>query len=283
MKHRFLICSLIVLGISAAAAAQTAPARSLANTSSSSTPETESSSGSSSVYSATIQPTRPMVNAPHSAIALTAGTLGAGLEISTPIGRYVGIRAGAHGIAFSGNFTSNDVPFTARLDETSATFQVDVSPFGGRFRISPGVMVYNGIHASARAFIAPGQKIDLGNDTYTSSVTAPITGDASFHFGSNFSPMLTMGWSNLLHSSRFAIPLEFGAVFTGKPKFVLNFSGYACDEHNICGNLETEADAQTNINQERATWQDNLDKVPIIPVVSIGFAYRFGGMGIPSR
>jgi hypothetical protein len=285
--NRFRICTLIALGISGVVVAQTsksiAPAASLADTSSSSSPETENASGSSNVYSATIQPTRPLHNPPHSAIAVTASTLGVGLEIATPIGRYVGLRAGGHGLAFGGDFTSNDIPFTARLNETSATFQVDVSPFGGRFRISPGVMVYNGIHASAAAFIAPGEKIDLGDDTYTSSASAPVRADASFHFGSNFSPMLTMGWSNLLHSSRFAIPLEFGAVFTGKPKFVLNFSGFACDQNNHCGNLETDAEAQRNVNEERATWQDNLDKVPIIPIVSIGFAYRFGGMGIPSR
>jgi|SRR6187402_2723364 len=284
MKYRFLLCSLLVLATSVAVRAQTSTAAApSANLSSSSAPEGERSSGSSNVYSATIQPVRPMRNAPRSAISLTASTLGVGLEISTPIGRYVGLRAGGHGLAFSGDFTSNGVPFSARLNQTSATFQVDVSPFGGRFRISPGLMVYNGVHASARAFIAPGQKIDLGSDTYTSSAAAPITGDASFRFGGNFSPMVTMGWSNLLHSSRFAIPLEFGAVFTGKPKFVLNFAGFACDQNNHCANLETDAEAQRNVNEERATWQDNLNKVPIIPLVSIGFAYRFGGMGILSR
>jgi len=280
MKRRFLLCSLVVFGTSLAASAQAANGTAPAANLSSSAPGAE---GSSNVYSATVHPVRPMRNAPKSTIALTASTLGVGLEISTPIGRYVGLRAGGHGLAFGGDFTSSGIPFTARLNETSATFQVDVSPFGGRFRISPGLMVYNGIHASARAFITPGEKIDLGSDTYTSSATAPIHADSSFHFGSNFSPMLTMGWSNLLHSSRFAMPLEFGAVFTGKPKFVLNFAGFACDQNNHCANLETDAEAQRNVNDERATWQDSLNKVPIIPIISIGFAYRFGGMGILAR
>lgn len=236
-----------------------------------------------SSYSVTIRPPRPLLEAPHSTFALTASTLGVGVEIATPLGRYLGVRGGFHMLPLQANFNANGIPYVAKLDEKSIAAQVDIAPFGGGFRVSPGLLLYNGVRASARATIAAGQGFDLGDATYTSSTTDPVIASSNLHFGSNFAPMVTMGWRNLLRTSRFTIPLEIGAVFTGAPKFSLNLTGTACDKQNQCGNLATDVDAQKNLAVERAKWKDNLSRIPVLPIISIGFAYRFGGMSIPSR
>jgi hypothetical protein len=210
---------------------------------------------------------------------LTAGSLGIGGEFTYAFNRYLAARAGVHGLPLSISAESNGFPFTADIKLLNGTFQVDYAPFGGRFRISPGLLAYNGLSARAHANVAAGQTFDLNDDTYTSSAIDPIKADASFKFGRNAAPMLTIGWSNLLPSKRFAMPLEIGAVFTGTAKFNFDLSGTACDSHGSCGNIATEPDAQADLNAERAKWRDTLSDIPIYPILSIGFSYRFGGMG----
>lgn len=213
-------------------------------------------------------------------IAITAGSLGAGIEAAVPVNRKVAIRGGFHMLDLALHFKTSDIPYEADAYLRSATVQVDFFPRKGNFHISPGLMVYNGMHGDAHAVIPAGQSFDMGYGTYVSSATSPVKADATLRMGYSTTPMLTFGWRSILPGRwRWTMPVEIGAVYIGTPKFTLNMSGVACDQNNNCGDLSTEPEAQADLQRERDDWADTIQQVKAYPIISIGVGYRFGSRG----
>lgn len=223
-------------------------------------------------------PVRRLPVEPRRSITLDASTLGAGIQLTTPVNTHVALRAGFHAMELSHEFKSSGFPYMASLSEKSLAMQVDIAPFGGKFRISPGVLAMNNIRATAHAVVPAGSNFDMGDGTYTSSAADPITADANMQFGYNLSPMLTIGWHTILPNRwRITMPVEFGAVYTGAARFDLNIKGSACDSGGYCGDIASDPQAQTDLNKERDKWKNTFSDYPFLPVVSIGIGYRFGG------
>lgn len=220
----------------------------------------------------------PEPRVPRPVLAITGGTLGAGLEFTASISNKVALRSGFHAINLTLHFEEDKIPYAATAVMRSATVQIDIAPRGGNFRISPGLMVYNNMGGSAHAVVPAGNSFDMGDGTYVSNASDPITADAALKLGNSLSPMLTFGFRSILPRRwRFTMPVEFGAVYTGTPKFTLNMSGSACDQNNQCGNLATDAEAQRDLEKERQSWNDTISQIKAYPIVSIGLGYRFGG------
>lgn len=215
---------------------------------------------------------------PTRSIALDASTLGAGLQMTFPVNEHVALRTGFHAMELSHEFKTSGFPYMASVSAKSFALQLDIAPFGGKFRVSPGVLAMNDIRATAHAVVPAGSSFDMGDGTYTSSASDPITADAKMQFGYNLSPMMTIGWHTILPNRwRITMPVEIGAVYTGAAKFDLNIKGSACDSSGYCGDIASDAQAQTDLNKERDRWTNTFHDYPFLPVVSIGVGYRFGG------
>jgi hypothetical protein len=209
-------------------------------------------------------------------------TSGVGFDVATPLGRRFNLRGGASFLNYTPSITSDGITYSGTIDFRTAEASVDYYPFVGSFRISPGLVFYNGLHIPATASVAPGAGFTLNDQKYYAGPNG-VTGSFDATFGNKVAPSLTVGWGNLLprHGGHFSVPFEIGAEFTGAPKIALNLTGSACISspctaanafplnspllNNFQGNQSAEAQNDAN----------DINGLKVFPIISIGLGYAF--------
>lgn len=209
------------------------------------------------------------------AIGVKADTLGAGIEIATPLSRGFNLRSGANFIAYGYPFDINGVNYNAELDFRSGEVRVDWFPWHNGFHISPGILYFKN-SISAIATVAPGQPFQLNDQSFVNSVNDPVHGTASVLIPHKVAPMLTLGFGNLLPRSgrHISVPFEVGVAYVGQMRVNVALSGTACTTDG-CVDMATDPSTQNDLKEEVSNVNDDLSRFPIYPIVSLGFAYRF--------
>jgi hypothetical protein len=214
---------------------------------------------------------------PFSTIALgfKASTLGAGLELATPLSRSLNLRAGANIVVFGYAFSIDGVDYHSDLRFRSAQASLDWFPSHRSFHISPGIL-YTRNSLLAVANVPPGQSFVLGNQPLINSINDPIGGTASVVFPRNFAPTLLVGFGNMIPrtGNHFSFPIELGAAFTGRPQINLNLSGTACTIDG-CFGAATGSIMQTALQKEIVKLNHYVRWFPVYPIAAAGVAYRF--------
>jgi len=203
--------------------------------------------------------------------------LGIGIEAATPVTYRTNVRVGFNVFSYSRGFTNDGVNYDASLSFRSLETHFDWFPFAGGFHLSPGLMVYNGNQVKANATVNGGRSFTLGNTTYISDASTPISGTGKIGFN-KVAPSLLAGWGNLLPRSEkhFSVPFEFGAVFQGTPKATLNLVGDACDSTGgNCHNIGTDTNFQNNVIAQQNKLNNDMSFFKVYPVVSLGIGYKF--------
>ena len=120
------------------------------------------------------------------------------------------------------------------------------------------------------------QSFELGSQSYLNSIDDPVTGSASVVFPRKYAPMLLLGFGNIIPRSgrHLSFPVEFGAAYTGAPQIDVTLSGTACAQEG-CVNFAQNQEAQTNLKAEIYKLNEDLKRVPVYPIVSMGVAYHF--------
>lgn len=222
---------------------------------------------------------------PFSAVGLQVkvGLAGFGFDVATPLARKVNLRAGASFFSYSPHLTENGIDITGTVDFRSVTTNVDFYPFGGSFRISPGVNLHNGNHAAALAMVPGGETFSLNGVDYTSSASDPVHGTAEMTFGYKVAPLLTVGFGNMIpHGNRhWSVPFEIGVQYLGDGPYVaLALSGTACQPGVPaavgCQKIQNDKTTQDNVIAEQQDLSNKLSTLKFYPIVSIGYSYKFG-------
>jgi hypothetical protein len=208
-------------------------------------------------------------------IAFKANTLGAGIEIATPLSRNFGLRGQGNFLAFDYLFSIDGVDYDSRFNLQSGSLSFDWYPTHHKFRISPGVLYFKN-NLTAISGVPPGNYFELGSQGFINSVDDPLNGTASVIFPRHVAPMVTFAY-NLIgkRESRFTMPLELGVAYTGAAKIDVTLDGTACTNEG-CFAFSKNQEAQDSLKAEIQKLNRNLATLPIYPIVSIGFAYRFG-------
>jgi hypothetical protein len=209
------------------------------------------------------------------AVGLTASTLGAGFEVATPLSRTLNLRSGINVFSFAYPFIIDGVNYNAQLHFKSTASTVDWFPGHHSFHISPGIL-YAKNSMSAIASVGPGQNFELGDQPFLNSVDDPVAGAATVVFPHKIAPMVMMGFGNIIPRSRrhFSIPFEVGVAYTGAPQINVNLNGTACTTDG-CVSFASNAEAQASMKQEVSDLNEDLKRIPVYPIVSLGFAYHF--------
>ncbi len=97
-------------------------------------------------------------------IGVKVSTLGAGLEVATPLGRKFNLRGGLNLFRYSRPITNDGIHYQGQLKFQSGEAHLDWFPFGG-FHVSPGVLFYNGNELTATAMVPGGQTFSEGGAT----------------------------------------------------------------------------------------------------------------------
>jgi hypothetical protein len=196
--------------------------------------------------------------------------------LATPMAFKINLRSSVNFFAFDDPFSIDGINYTARLHLKSSETTVDWFPHAmGGFHVSPGFLYFKS-SMTAPAFVGPGQSFVLGTQTFINSVDDPVSGSSSVIYPRTFSPMLLLGYGNIIPRvrRRISVPIEFGVAYTGAPEISVALNGTACTT-NGCANFATNKQAQDNLKQEIHDLNEDLKRYPIFPIVSVGFAYHF--------
>ncbi|SOB80982.1 hypothetical protein SAMN06297144_1334 [Sphingomonas guangdongensis] len=191
--------------------------------------------------------------------AVTAGTLGIGPDVGVRFSDNLGIRANANFLSVGADFDSDDIEYDGDLKLRSFGAMIDVYPFGGAFRISGGARI-NKNRAEVRA--TPTGTFELGDATYTQAQVGTLSGRAEVK---DFAPALTLGWAGSKRRGFFFMT-EGGVLFQGTVRI---------REFTATGTAANNATFRADLERERQSLQDDVDKVKVYPILQFGIGYRF--------
>ena len=221
---------------------------------------------------------------PFSRFALGGGisTLGINLMAATNLNRYMNLRASGNVFQYTdSSISTNGFNVDANLNLASMGASVDIYPFPDHgLRFSPGVLFYNANAATATFAVQGGTSFTLNDTTYYASSSNPVMGNGSLGLNSTKPAFtITAGWGNMIPRSggHFSFPFEVGVALIGAPTLNIALtSGQVCDaQGQNCVNVATDADVQSNLQQQIAKDKSDLEPLKTYPIVSVGVAYSF--------
>jgi hypothetical protein len=262
------------------------------DSSSSSLVVAEASADGGAGHTASALRTNASPEGPLSRIALGGGLspLGIQLQAVTNLSNHFNLRATGNFFNYSTNFTSNGIAANAKLNLASAGASVDIYPFRAGFRVSPGLLFYNGNQLTATTAVAPGTSFTLNGTTYYSananSTTGatPVTGNGTLGLNTTKPAFtITTGWGNMVpRNGHWSFPFEIGVAVIGDPSVKVDLGGWACYDQaqTECTNISSTTNPiaiaiQSNLTSQVAKWTSDLKPLNTFPIISTGVAYSF--------
>ncbi len=217
--------------------------------------------------------------------------MGVQLSMTTNLNPHFNLRTSGNLFNYSTNFTASGIGANAKLEMKSAGTALDIYPFHKGFRISPGLLFYNGNQISADASVAGGTSFTLNNNTYYSANAnattgaTPVNGNALLGLHTtNPAFTITTGWGNTIpRKGHWSFPFEVGVAVIGAPSLKVNLGGWACYDQaqTLCTDITSKTDPiaidiQNNLAAQVAKWTKDIEPLKTYPIASFGVAYSFG-------
>ena len=230
---------------------------------------------------------------PFSKIAFGAGVSPQGIQFSmtTNLNPHLNLRTTGSVFCYSTDFTTSGIRADASLALKSVGTALDVYPFHKGFRISPGLLVYNGDQLTANASVPGGTSFTLNDQTYYSANANPATGAIPVNGNgllnlhtSSAAFTITTGWGNTVpRNGHWSFPFEIGVALSGAPSLKVNLGGWACYDQAqaVCTDITSKTDPialqiQSNLTAQVAKWTNDIEPLKTYPIASFGVAYSFG-------
>jgi hypothetical protein len=216
-------------------------------------------------------------------VGVTIGFGGIGFDAATPLvpGR-LNVRGGAGFFSYTYNGTISNEPVSAKLSLNNAKVMLDWFPFKGSFRLSGGTTVYNTTGVNGTVTVAGGTTLKIGNDTYTSSTTSPLTGNLALGLGGKAVPRFTLGWGNMVaNNHRIRFETEFGVEIIGTPTVSWTYGGSAClNGSEGCSTaympINSIPGVSTDVATQVSSLQSDVNSVKVLPVLQFGLSVKLG-------
>jgi hypothetical protein len=227
----------------------------------------------------TADPSPQAPGQPHNSrigIGVKVSTLGAGIEVATPLTRKLNVRGGFNMMRLSHTFTDNGIQYNGQVQFQSAEAHLDYFPIWG-IHVSPGLLFYNGNQITANATVPDGQTFSVGGTTYQSDVTTPVTGTGKLDFV-KVAPSLMLGVGNLIPRSgrHYSFLFEVGAVYEGSARVALNLTGNVCDPGGAnCRPISGDSVVLANVTAQQVKIQHDVNPYRFFPVISLGVGFNF--------
>jgi hypothetical protein len=233
--------------------------------------------------SAAAEPANPGPREPGQAqnsrigFGVKVSTLGAGIEVATPLTRKLNVRGGFNMMRLSHSFASNGIQYNGQVQFQSAEAHLDWFPIGG-IHVSPGLLFYNGNRVTANATVPGGQTFSLGGTSYESDPATPVTGTGKLDFV-KAAPSLMVGVGNLIprNGRHYSFLFEVGAVYEGSAHVALNLTGNVCDPGFplTCRPISGDSTVQANVLAQQVKIQHDVNPYRFFPVISLGVGFNF--------
>ncbi|HTX77700.1 MAG TPA: hypothetical protein VMD29_15930, partial [Terracidiphilus sp.] len=231
---------------------------------------------------------------PFSRVAIGADVspLGIGIKGATILGEYLDARMLLNFFNYdSGHFEIDTFSADAKLHLFSVGAAVDAYPRNSIWRLSAGLLMYNGNNLSMTADIVPGQNVTVdGQNYYSADPTkvpgaTPLSGSGTLGLDARQPEFFVSGGFGrfIPRSERhWSFPSEFGVIFMGAPTINVNTSGWVCTdfkETNCSDISDSSSPVATEFNNslqaEVAKWRHSASAVTIYPMFSYSVVYSF--------
>jgi hypothetical protein len=192
-------------------------------------------------------------------VAGKVGTLGIGFEVSRSFLGSGDVRVAFNQFDYSYDDTASDVDYTLDLGLKSTSVLVGWHPRQGRLHFGGGVLV-NGTRVQGVG--KPALSYTIGDTTYDAGDVGTL--DAHLDF-KRVVPMAAMGWDGAFAGRRIGVAFDLGVVYQGAPDIVMHATGPVADDPQFMSDLA----------QETADMQNEIDNYDVYPVASVGISFRF--------
>lgn len=241
----------------------------------------------------TIEPSAKWHQIPFSRVGIGANVnpMGVGILGAIVLNHYLDARVLGNFFGYTGNFEVEGFHVNADIHMASVGAALDYYPFGSVFRVSPGVLFYNGNQVSGNVQIASGTSFSLGSQTYYSATANAVTGATPLTgvgvLGLHATkPAFTVagGFGKFIPRSNrhWSFPTEFGVAFTGSPTIDFSLSGWACLDarQTRCSDVGDPTNPiaiqfNDNLQSRLDRFRTQLDKVTVYPMISTSVVYSF--------
>ena len=206
----------------------------------------------------------------QTALSITVGSLGAGVELTESFSPYLDGRLGLHG----GNLAERrrlvaDIDYDATAKARTGTALLDWHPAASGFRLTGG-LVYNGSRVDAESRIPASGVYRIGNLNLPAAQVGRLQGRADFK---TLAPYLGLGWGGpLAGSGRLGFTFDLGAFYQGSPNVTLT---PVLPAGSPLDNPVGRALLALAVAQEERRAEADLSSYKYYPVVSVGLSYRF--------
>ena len=205
---------------------------------------------------------------------LHGGTLGAGVHAGYDISNDLAIRGLVNyfNLDFDKEKAGNE--YKGEVDLRSVGLVLDWHPFWGAFRVSGGAFLNdNRLSASTE-----GVDLGIGLGEY----------DADLNFRMDFAktaPYLGIGWTSGRGRGGLGFSADIGALIRSAPRVSASGRADGC-EFSVSSDGAAEVDCsgiarvvagelRNDLEREHRELREDLDKLKVYPVVSLGVSYRF--------
>ena len=194
--------------------------------------------------------------------SLKLGTLGLGIDVSTPINDKLSARFNLNGATYSDTQEKDNNEFEGTLDLLTTGVLLDYYPFENNFRLSTGVY-YNGNGFDGTIKSTKETKIEIGDKEYSLDELGSL--DTKLVFD-KIAPYVGLGWGNDAHDKGWGFTFDLGVMYHGEA------------DVNLEADIKNQALAQ-EINdatkREEVNSEDDLNDFQFYPVVMLGVNYSF--------
>lgn len=198
-------------------------------------------------------------------VAVKAGTLGYGLELTKSYNDKFSARVGFNTLTVTDSMTQDDVDYDADLELSTIAAIGDYHPFGGGFRLSLGYVVNNNeFKMTAQPTAAT---YSIGNAVYNTADLATLKGTVSFSNGF----LVGLGWGSAGTGEGLGFSLDLAVLAQGSPKFDLTGSGNVTDPSHPA----YDPNFQSNLAAEEQQAEDDMSEFTLYPALSVGISYSF--------
>ena len=191
----------------------------------------------------------------------------------------------------TGRFEINGFNVDANFHMDSINTKFDWYPTKGPWRITPGIMWFNGNRISATLDLVGGTNFTLSGKNYWSATAnsttgaTPVTGNVAIGLNPR-KPAFTIatGFGKYIPRSprHWSFPTEFGVSFTGSPSIDVTMAGWVCTnkKQTQCSDIADPTNPvaiqfNNSLNTQLAKWRRDFGKAPIFPIFSGGVMYSF--------
>lgn len=199
------------------------------------------------------------VGASWSNVGVTGGvgTLGFNVGGTYKFNDFLAVGGSLNRYSYGRNADYKGVNYNASLQFSSEILYVNVYPFGGGFHLTGG-WVHNGNSLSMAGRPDQNGNYTFNGNTYTAQQVGTATAGLGFRSNATY---LGIGWGG---NGKWGMTFDIGAMNQGAPTFNLNVSGAA-------GNPQLQSD----VNQQRASIQNDVNSFTWYPQVALGFYFHF--------